>query len=112
MGRKNPPQVSKTSSGAAVSAKAPAMKYAEASKLADKNSRTIAKLEKLVVSCIINYALRLPPNAVVDVQQELINSPGYQAGDPNRIIERYAGMTHLFYLSFDFLMTLCLAQTS
>eukprot|EP01040_Poterioochromonas_malhamensis_P021092 gene21092-25356_t len=68
MGRKNPPQVSKTS-GPAVSAKAPAMKYAEASKLADKNSRTIAKLEKLV---------------------ELINSPGYQAGDPNRIIERYA----------------------
>lgn len=31
-------------------AKAPAMKYQEASRLADKNSRTIMKLEQLVVS--------------------------------------------------------------
>jgi hypothetical protein len=44
------------------------MTYSEASRLADKTSRTIAKLEQLV---------------------EVINSPGYSGGDPNRIVERY-----------------------
>ncbi len=49
MGRKSISQQSKASSAPVVSAKAPSMKFTEAAKLADKTSRTIAKLEQLVV---------------------------------------------------------------